>query len=81
MAYFYRMLCRSCGYEVRRADTTHFLKRFFVGCRCPKCGYYHADRLFDADWKISFGRYIRPVKFNLFNAKTWFVKQVWEEKE
>lgn len=81
MSYFYRMLCRNCGCEVRRRETRNFLKSFFVGNRCLKCGHYHNDRYFDEDWIISFGRYERPVKFDIFNAKTWFVKPDWRETE
>lgn len=81
MSYFYRMLCRNCGHEVRQGETTTFLKSFFAGKRCLKCGHYHNDRYYDEDWIITFGRYERSVKFDLFDVKTWFSKSTWKEKD
>lgn len=79
--YIYRAECPKCSCVIKHDTDRSFLNGFFLGSRCKYCGECVRSSYYSYDWVISFGRYVREVKFNILKPSTWFKSEIWEEKQ
>lgn len=79
--YRYEWICNKCNYNFGIGPSSRHLM-FGFQKPCPKCGESQGSEIGNSsNSRRELVRYIRTIKFNIFNIKTWFVKYKREIKK